>query len=171
MCQRADGLACVQDQHPHPDDRWGLFIGGVDASGQPLPMTYDVLASVTTQWPTTTATPVGIAGLLTTARAAFALAWFQYELLVVAGAWSLLAVEAALRERVDANDHRPFKALLAQAGRDGLFSAAQLDRLDAGRQLRNQLLHPREQQAWTLGMAAPIVEASHEVIALLYPDD
>jgi hypothetical protein len=36
--------------------------------------------------------------------------------------------------------------------------------------MRNDLAHAQEQQAWTVGMAAPILAAAHEVIAVLYPD-
>lgn len=155
---------------PEPDDRWRIFMGGLGDDGQPKPMTYEVFVSITRKWPVTPGTPSGIAGLLSTCRAAFELAWFHYELLVVAGTWSLLAVEAALRDRLEAGDKATFQKLLQHAEANGLLNADEVDRLDAGRELRNRLVHAREQQAWTLGMAAPIIEASHHLVGRLYPD-
>jgi hypothetical protein len=158
------------DVSPTPDPRWQNFIGGLDDHGRPKPMTYEALLAVTAEWPVSQQAPEGIVELLATARAAFALAWFHYELLVVSASWSLLAVEAALRDRLDVDEKPPLKALVARATKAGLLDDATADRLDAGRQLRNGLAHARAQQAWTVGMAGPVVRTSHEVVRLLYPD-
>ncbi len=91
------------------------------------------------------------------------------ELLVVSVAWSLLAVEAALRDRLGADDKSPLKALLTLAGKHLLLSREDIDRLEAGRVLRNRLTHPRNQQAWSVGMAAPVVAASHHAVTLISP--
>jgi hypothetical protein len=132
-------------------------------------MTLDVLESTARDWPTTEATPSGIAELLSTSRAAFVLAWFHYEMLVVSAAWSLLAVEGALRDRLEADDRRPLSKLLAQVKREQILAVEDVERLDAARQLRNQLAHARSQQVWTLGMAGPVVATSHRAISLVYP--
>jgi len=124
-------------------------------------LTFAALASLVDQWATTKSTPTGVADLVHATRATFALAWFHYELLVVSVAWSLLAVEAALRDRLGVDDKPPLKALLTLAGRDLLLSTEDIDRLAAGRVLRNRLAHAREQQAWSVEMAAPVVAASH----------
>ena len=132
---------------------------------------------MTEKWPTTAATPPGVADLLRTARALFALAWFHYESFVVAGMWSLLAVEAALRIRLAGEEAEPPKGrepplvqLVHRAQREGLITDEWADRLDAARRMRNGLAHAQEQEAWTIGMAAPILAAAHEVIAVLYLD-
>ncbi|MCW2900324.1 MAG: hypothetical protein JWO67_2589 [Streptosporangiaceae bacterium] len=153
---------------PPPDKRWALFVGGFDAAGRPRPMSHTDLVRLTEKWPTTTATPPGFADLLSTARALVTLAWFHYESLVVAGMWSLLAVEAALRVRLG-SEQRLVK-LIDRAQREGLITDQWATRLHAARQVRNDLAHARQQDAWTIGMAAPILAAAHELIAVLYPD-
>lgn len=40
-----------------PDPRWLLMVGGFDERRQPLAMTYESLAGVAADWPTTSATP------------------------------------------------------------------------------------------------------------------
>src|SRR5829696_92005 len=77
-----------------PDPRMAFFVGGLDAAGQPHPLARSDLEQLSSQWPTSPATPVGVAELLSTSRALFVLAWFRYELLLVSVMWSLLAVEA-----------------------------------------------------------------------------
>ena len=133
-------------------------------------MTYEALLTITKEWHTTESTPRGVADLLSTARATFTLAWFHYELLVVAASWSLLAVEAALRDRLDVGTAPTFKRLLTLAIRDGLLTTEDSEHLDTGRQLRNTLAHAQSQQAWTVGMAAPVVGASHHAVRTIYPE-
>lgn len=115
-------------------------------------------------------TPEGVASLLTTARRTFALSLYHYELLVVASAWSLLAVEASLREFYGATEKVPFVRLIQSAQRDGLFSEDWVDRLQAGRQLRNSLMHERTNTTFTPAMAMGIIEASHQMVSVVYPD-
>lgn len=160
-----------------PDHRMAMLFGGFGAAGQPRPLAYANLARITEKWPTTAATPTGVAGLLSTTRAVFALARFHYELLVVAGMWSLLAVEAALRVRLESEQSEPRKGreppfiqLVRRAHQEGLITDEWEERLDAARQMRNGLAHAQEQQTWSVGMAAPILAAAHELIAVLYPD-
>ncbi len=155
---------------PAPDPRWQIFIGGLDAGGHPAPMTYGRLHDVPTGWPTTRATPEGVEGLLATSRRLWPLAWFEYDLLVVSAYWSILAVEAALREVLAASDKPAFGDLIKQAVRVGVLDAEWAERLDAGRLLRNSLAHARQQGSWTVGMSAPILRASHQVVTVLYPD-
>jgi hypothetical protein len=59
---------------PEPDPRMMNFIGGLDAHGQPLPMTYRRLRAAADEWIITEATPDGPARLLRAARDMFALA-------------------------------------------------------------------------------------------------
>lgn len=98
------------------------------------------------------------------------MAWFHYELLVVSAPWSLLAVEAALGDRLATGPQAMLKTLVEQAVAKGLLEPSWEPRLDAGRRLRNQLLHAGEQVTWTPGMAAPVVAAAHKAVTDLYPD-
>jgi hypothetical protein len=157
----------MSEQVP-PDPRWALFIGELDAAGRPRPMAHADLVRLTEKWPTTAATPPGVADLLSTARALITLAWFHYESMVVAGMWSLLAVEAALRVRLDSEQQ--LVKLIGRAQREGLITDQWAKRLHGARQVRNDLAHARQQDAWTVGMAAPVLATAHEVIAVLYPD-
>ncbi len=159
-----------------PDDRMAMLFGGFDSAG-PRSLAYADLVRLTEKWPTTAATPPGVAELLSTARAVFALAWFHYELVVVACMRSLLAVEAALRVRLaadpgqDRRKHEPSFSQLVRRGRqEGLLTSEWPDRLDAAREMRNRLAHAQEQQTWSVGIAAPIAAAAHELIAVLYPN-
>ncbi|TFV57419.1 hypothetical protein E4P41_14395 [Geodermatophilus sp. DF01-2] len=158
----------MTSEHVPPDRRWALFIGGLDAGGRPRPMAHADLVRLTEKWPTTAATPPGVADLLSTARALITLAWFHYESMVVAGMWSLLAVEAALRVRLDSEQQ--LVKLIGRAQQEGLITDKWATQLQAARHLRNDLAHARQQDAWTLGMAAPVLATAHEVIAVLYPD-
>lgn len=159
----------VDQAVPQADPRWQHFTGGVDAGGRVVPMTYGRLARLADEWPVTTSTPDGVAGLLATSRSLWGLAWYDYNLLVVSSSWSLLAVEAALRDRLGATGKPSMQDLLLKAMKQGLLSDDWTERLDAGRQVRNGLAHARSQGSWTVGMAAPVVRAAHEATAALYP--
>jgi hypothetical protein len=149
---------------PH-DERMRLFIGGLDAKGRALPMTVEALQSATTDWRLGAAVPAEIAGLLQTARDLFVHAWFHYEFLVVAGAWSLLAVEATMRRAYPTRGTEGLKKVLGRALADGLVTDEEHDRLRAAADLRNRLLHAERQSVWTFGMAAGVIAASHAVVA------
>jgi len=153
---------------PEPDARSQYFV--VLAPDGPRPISYGDRVRESDQWAVTTRTPEGIAGLLRTTRATFALAVYHYELFVVAATWSLLAIEAALRERYDA-DKAAFKQLLGRAREDGLLDSDWFERLAHGRRLRNELVHARLQGAWTPAMASGVIQASHEAVARIYPDE
>src|SRR5690349_21797535 len=86
---------------PEPDKRMVHFIGGVDAQGQPLPMTFRRLRTRTETCPVTAATPEGPAMLLKTAREMFAHGFYVYEFVAASCAWAINAVEAALKLRLE----------------------------------------------------------------------
>ena len=80
---------------------------------------------------------------------------FHYELLVVAGMWSLLAVEAALRVRLDGREgaqrtgREPrFVDLVRRARREGLVTDEWAERLDAAREMRNGSPSRSSRSAW-----------------------
>lgn len=152
------------------DARWKHMVAGIDAYGNPIPMTAERLAAVTSAWPTSSATPPGVSALLRTSRSLWALAWYDYELLAVAASWSLIAVEAAFRERLHAHTGARLASLIKNAVEADLISLEWSERLDAGRRLRNSLAHARQQNIWPLGTSEPVIRTSHEVIAVLFPE-
>ena len=72
------------------------------------------------------------------------MAWFHYELLVVASSWSLLAVESALRDRLGSTKKPRLVDLIKKATHMGLIDLDVAGRLDAGRGLRNTLVKRRQ---------------------------
>lgn len=160
--------ASRDDFEVEPDPRMILFIGGFGFDGQPAPISPGGLRRVVETWPLTTATPPGVAALLKTSRDLFVQSYFVYEFLVVAALWSLHAVEAALRAHFDSNAR--FVQLIQMAQNTGLLTADEVDRLHAGRRLRNELAHADEQGAWSFGMSAGTVWASHEIVRRVFAD-
>lgn len=145
------------------------MLGGFDSGGLPQPMTADLLTSIAAGWPVTGIAPEGVNRLLETSRTLWGLAWFEYDLMTVSASWSLVAVEAVLAERLGLDGKAEFAKSIKMAKVQGLIDEDWAERLDAGRRLRNGLMHARCQSIWSLGMAAPIVKASHEITALLFP--
>lgn len=123
------------------------------------------LADIADDWPRPPAATPGVAEMLAVARALFVHAWWRYEFQLVAVVWSLMAVEAALRDRHAAGDERPsFSELLRRARREGTLGDSELTVLENGRRLRNGLVHPSEQSNMTLGATAPILHTAHLII-------
>ena len=124
-------------------------------------------------WPKTTVTPDAPAELLSTSRDCYVQGYYAYALFAVGGTWSIMAVEAALRLRLGADRKVQFSSLVKAAEREGYLPERGWDdgRLDAGRQLRNAVVHGGQQQLWTPAMAREIIAASHEAIAALFPDE
>jgi hypothetical protein len=117
-------------------------------------------------WPRAATTPAGISGLLKTSRDLYICSYFAYEFLTIGVLVSIQAVEAALRLKLSSKAR--FVTLARNALAQGLITQDQYDRLDAGRQLRNLFSHPSQQEVWTYGMAAPSIEASHQIVAELF---
>lgn len=153
---------------PLPDDRMINFLGlnGPAHSG------YHELRRQASAWPVTDATPSATAELLSTSRDLYAQGYYCYPLLTVGGTWSIFAVEAALREKLSRGGTEPLHRLVKLAKREGLLPRPgwDNDRLDAGRKLRNKLVHSGKQQLWTPAMARMVIASSHEAVAALFPD-
>ena len=154
---------------PESDPRMASFLGGLDARGQPLPMTYRRLRAAADDWIITEATPEGPARLLEAARDMFALGFYSYELVACSNAWSIFAVEAALKLRLGAEEKTPFRTLIMRARSQGLINDYLADLLHTGRGLRNRFVHEGEQPVWSFGMAAEVIGASFKIVADLYP--
>lgn len=143
-----------------PDPRWQRMAGDRDD-----------LAAVAAEWRTDPAVPEPVAEMLATARRLFVHGYFVYEFHVVAVAWSLFAVEAALRDRLDAGrgPRKPGMAkLVGRALEAGLLTEEEADSLRAGVELRNGFAHPGGQVVHSPGMAAALVGSSHAAVADLY---
>jgi hypothetical protein len=154
---------------PEPDSRMTSFIGGLNADGHPLPMTYRRLRMAADDWIITKATPDGPARLLKAAQDMFALGFYSYDLVACSNAWSIFAVEAALKLRLGADQKTPFHKLIIDARDQGLVSDYLADILDTGREIRNRFVHEGKQPNWTFGMASEVIGASFKIVAELYP--
>jgi hypothetical protein len=153
---------------PRPDPRMRNFIGGFDANGQPVPITYSRMRSASDDWLITSTTPDGPANLLKAAKDMFALGFYSYELIASSCAWSITAVEAALKLRL-AEPRYSFDRLIKLAVERDLIAESLADILDAGRQIRNRFVHEGTQPLWTLGMASNAIGTSFKVVSELYP--
>ena len=152
------------------DPRMAISIGDFDETGRPIPMSVALLSRVASEWPTTSTTPSGVAEILRTSRQLFVHGYFVYEFVTVAVAWSLLAVEAALRAKLPGRNSR-FKSMLKRAASEALLTPEMASRLDAGRHLRNDFSHPTGQIVWTLVMATGALKTSHEAVACPFPEN
>jgi hypothetical protein len=100
----------------------------------------------------------------------FALGFYSYELVASAAAWSIFAVEAALRLRLAPGSSKSLHQLIPIAQSKGIVDAHLADILDTGRKIRNNFVHGGVQPTWTFGMADRVIGASFKIVAELYPD-
>lgn len=149
------------------DPRVAMMTAGFDSEGQPLAITPASLETISTAWPTTMHTPAGISEILGVSRRLFAHSCYVYEFLPISAHYALMAIEAALKERLGGKGN--FVKLINQACEAGLLNEGQRERLHAGRELRNGFSHPSHLSVWTLGMTEPILRVSHEVVADVFP--
>jgi hypothetical protein len=61
----------------------------------------------------------------------------------------------------------PFRALIRKARQDSVMPGNIADLADAGAELRNSFSHPLTQATLTLGMAVPMLENTHRLVALV----
>ena len=109
--------------------------------------------------------------MLSTARRLFVHSYFEYEFLVVATAWSLLAVEAALRDVLGLKRgprSAGFGKMIGMAQGRGWFTKDEAEAVRAGKQLRDHLIHASGAVRYTPGMVEPMLASSHAATADLY---
>jgi hypothetical protein len=99
----------------------------------------------------------------------FALGFYSYELVACSHAWSIFAVEAALKLRLGAEETTQFSRLIKRAREQDLVSDHLADILNTGQELRNRFVHGGEQPTWSFGMAAQVIGASFKIVTDLYP--
>ena len=157
-CQDLSSLA-KPPELVEPDPRWQLLHGDRAA-----------LEQIAAQWPTSAKVPGEIAEMLRVARDLLVHSYFVYEFGAVAVAWSLIAVEAALRNRVadEASEREPLARVISKAEELGLLRADEVVALDAARKFRNSLAHAKGQSVFSLGMVAPMLAVAHEIVVNLY---
>jgi hypothetical protein len=134
------------------------------------PMSYEILADLASEWTALLPDAMivdGPAKLLDMARSQFTLSWFDYGLLASASLTGFQALEAAFRVLYPEAERTPFRALIRKARQDSVMPGNIADLADAGAELRNSFSHPRTQATLTLGMAAPMLENTHRLVALI----
>ncbi|MFE4593357.1 DUF4145 domain-containing protein [Streptomyces laurentii] len=156
---------------PVPDPRMRITVGGVNDDGSVRMIEYSDMHRVVEGMEVPPGAPEAAASVLTTARELMRMSFYRWEFMVVSVCWSLFAVETALRERLSA-PRKTFDQLIKLAVEEGVLSGDMGDRLHAGRTIRNQVAHGKStHSAYTIGLAVPMLQASFDVIGLLYPPE
>lgn len=143
-----------------PDERWQNLMVGTKVD----------LQKVVDEFPIHPRMPDKIGRMLLTSRNLFVHSYFMHEFAFVGAVWSVFAVEAALKHVLarPEDDRSALKVLTGKAQGRGLLTAEEGERLRYGARLRNGLVHSRAQGTLTGGIAAMIIEASHELTSSLY---
>jgi hypothetical protein len=109
--------------------------------------------------------PVNTARAFITARELLRFSFYHYEFAAVAVSTSIIAIEAALRDRYGGSN---LASMIGSALADGTITNQQADHLDTGRKIRNQYAHGKTMHpALPITFAADLVMTSLEVITLL----
>jgi hypothetical protein len=135
-----------------------------------IPMSFEILEGLAAEWAALAddVDPASGPGtLLRMSRSLFAHAWFDYEFMVVAALISFQAMEAAFRTLYPSPRQRPLSKLVRQARNDGVLPPNIADLAETGVELRNLFSHPETQGAFTVGMAGPMIENTHRLVALV----
>lgn len=142
-----------------PDPRWNYTIGNRDA-----------LQRVADSWRRDPRVATEVSKMLTVARDLFVFSIFNYDFGLVAVAWSLLALEVALRDclNVGREEEIGLKALIGKAQGRGWFSDVEAKALHAGRQLRDRIVHSDGHKVYSPGMVEELLASSHAAIGDLY---
>jgi hypothetical protein len=142
-----------------PDERWQLMLG-----------TRADLVGYAASWPTHAEVNTQVAEMLATCRRLFEHSYFVYEFGPVAVVWSVLAVEAALRDRLgeEATQKDGLTSLIGKAEGRGWLQHHQAEALRAGAELRNRFTHARTYGAFTPAIVAGALETAHRTAVQLY---
>jgi hypothetical protein len=142
-----------------PDERWQLMVGS-----------HAELVAHAAKWPTHPKTNQQVVDMLAICRRLFEHTYFVYEFGVVAVVWSVLAVEAALRDCLGEQATRDdgLAKLVGKAEGRGWFKHHEAEALRAGAVLRNRLTHAQTYAVLTPGIVAGALETAHLAIAQAY---
>jgi hypothetical protein len=133
-------------------------------------MSFEILAGLASEWAELLPDVMivdGPAELLRMARSQFAHSWFDYEFMATACLTGFQALEAAFRVLYPEAERKPFRALIRRARQEGILTDNIAELAHTGAELRNSFSHPLTQTALTLGMAAPMLENTHRLVALV----
>jgi hypothetical protein len=142
-----------------------------DERMQNMLISRQALAELVDQWPSSEAvTKPEVASMLKTCRDLFVHCYFVYEFGLVAVIWSVLAVEAALRDCLgeEATQDDGLGRLIGKAQGLGWLTAEQAEAIGAGAEFRNRIVHARAHGVLTLPLVAGPLQTAHEVIVQLY---
>jgi hypothetical protein len=155
---------------PKPDPRWELFTAGATPGGPVRPMSFEALEKLASEWeefvPTGPGTE-GPASLLRAARSLFKHSWFDYEFMPIACLLGFQALEAAFRVLYTEDGHPRFRELVDRAIREELLPPNIGDVARTAVELRNLFSHPAMHTAFTLRMAAPMLENTHRLTGVV----
>lgn len=142
-----------------PDERWQSMVGDRAA-----------LAELAGSWPSDERVRPAVGEMLRVSRQLFVHSYFVHEFAVVAVVWSVFALEAALRDCLggEAGERDGLARLVGKAERRNWLSSAQAEAIRAGAELRNRLVHTEGQKAFTVGMTAELLAASHQAVSDIY---
>lgn len=153
-----------------PDGRWANIVGRMTSDGVEM-MSFARLADLAAEWenivPPQPAELDGPTHLLRMARSLFAHSWFDYEFMTVACLLGFQAMEASFRALYPEPEDRPLRKLVNQAERDAILPRTIAELARSGVELRNLYSHPRTQSALSVGMAVPMLENTHRLVALV----
>jgi hypothetical protein len=153
-----------------PDRRWANIVGRMTPDGVEM-MSFGRLADLAAQWEgivqPQSAELDGPTHLLRMARSLFAHSWFDYEFMTVACLLGFQEMEAAFRALYPEPEGRPLLKLVNQAEREAIMPRNIAELARTGVELRNVYSHPRTQSVLTVGMAAPMLENTHRLVALV----
>lgn len=128
-----------------------------------------VLVASVVRWRLGDAVPADMARVLRTARRLLLLSWIDYEFGLVAGTWSLLALEAGLRACLEVPDEKTdLGTLLALARSRGLITKDEFKALDGARTLRNMIVHGGLVPSFPRAVAVEMVTAIGDAVSDLY---
>ncbi len=133
-------------------------------------MSFEALEGLASEWADVLPPEVAQtdpAAVLRTARSLFSHAWYDYEFMAVACLVAFQAMEAAFRELYPDAPKKPLAALVRRARTEGVLPPAIADLGETGVELRNLLSHPATAAAFTVGMAAGVLEQTHRMVALV----
>jgi len=136
---------------------------------EPVFATPDAADAVVASFDHSDATPDEVQGLLDVSRKLLRTAIIHYEFAAIAAEKSIQALELAVRTRLGADNKPLFAQLIKRLAAETDLTAEEIDRIDTGRRLRNDLFaHPSRAVAFPLGMATGLMQTSFSLISRLF---
>jgi len=151
------------------DSRWRSMVELDLATYHPKPFTFKHLEDIANAWSQLLPQSLeqsGAFSLLRTSRNLFKYSWFDYDFMVIACLVSIQALEIAFYEaNPQISKRKFFSNAIKSAVASGDLDPKDAEIIEVGRQLRNSLSHPQTQSSFSIGMASPVIERSHMLVA------